>query len=51
MDSIEIVKAYFKALHSSNMEQVDQYLSDDYQLVGFMQKPMIGRSCLISLAC
>ncbi len=40
MDSIEIVKAYFKALDSSNMEQVDQYLSDDYQLVGFMQKPM-----------
>ncbi len=40
MDSIETVKAYFKALDSMNMEQVDQYLSEDYQLVDFDAKPM-----------
>jgi predicted ester cyclase len=40
MDSIEIVKAFFAALDSSNMEDVDQYLSEDYQLVDFTPQPM-----------
>src|SRR5215208_3502502 len=40
MDSIEIVKAYFAALDSADMEQVDQYLSDQYQLVDFTPQPM-----------
>jgi hypothetical protein len=40
MDRIETVKAYFNALDSSNMDQVDQYLSDNYQLVDFMPQPM-----------
>lgn len=40
MDSIEIVKAYFAALDSTNIAQVEQYLSEDYQLVDFTQKPM-----------
>jgi hypothetical protein len=40
MDSIDIVKAYFAALDSANMTQVDQYLSEDYQLVDFTQRPM-----------
>lgn len=40
MDSIEIVKAYFAALDSTDMEQVDQYLSDQYQLVDFTPQPM-----------
>ena len=40
MDSIDIVKAYFAALDFMSMEQVDQYLSDDYQLVDFTTQPM-----------
>ena len=41
MDSIDIVKAYYAALDSDDMvEQVDQYLSDQYQLVDFTQQPM-----------
>lgn len=40
MDGIEIVKAYFAALDSANMDQVDQYLAEDYQLVDFTPKPM-----------
>lgn len=40
MDSIEIVKAYFDALDSTDMEQVDQYLSEQYQLVDFTPQPM-----------
>ena len=40
MDNVEIVKAYFAALDSQNMEQVDQYLSDQYQLVDFTPQPM-----------
>ncbi len=40
MDSIETVKAYFNALDSTDMEQVDQYLSEDYQLVDFTSKPL-----------
>ena len=40
MDSIEIVKAYFEALDSSDIEQVDKYLADTYQLVDFAQQPM-----------
>jgi predicted ester cyclase len=40
MDSIGIVKAYFAALDSANMEQVDEYLSDQYQLVDFTPQPM-----------
>lgn len=40
MDSIDTVKAYFYALDSMNMEQVNQFLSEDYQLVDFTPKPM-----------
>lgn len=40
MDSIEIVKAYFAALDSTEMERVDQYLSEDYRLVDFTSQPM-----------
>ncbi len=40
MDSIEIVKAYFAALDSADMGQVNQYLSEDYQLVDFTPRPM-----------
>ena len=40
MDSIDIVKAYFAALDSTDMEQVDQYLSEQYQLVDFTPQPM-----------
>jgi hypothetical protein len=40
MNSIETVKAYFDALDSVNMDQVDQYLSESYQLVDFTPQPM-----------
>jgi predicted ester cyclase len=40
MDSIDIVKAYFAALDSSDLQQVDQYLSENYQLVDFTPQPM-----------
>jgi hypothetical protein len=40
MDNIEIVKAYFAALDSSNTAQVDEYLAEDYELVDFTTKPM-----------
>ncbi len=40
MDGIEIVKAYFAALDSTDITQVDQYLAEDYQLVDFTPKPM-----------
>lgn len=40
MDNVEIVKAYFTALDSTDVEQVEQYLADDYRLVNFTAKPM-----------
>jgi predicted ester cyclase len=40
MDNIDIVKAYFALLDSADMEQVDQYLSENYQLVDFTPQPM-----------
>lgn len=40
MDDIDIVKAYFAALDSADMEQADQYLSEQYQLVDFTPQPM-----------
>jgi hypothetical protein len=40
MDSIEIVKAYFAALDSMDIEKVDQHLSEQYQLVDFTPQPM-----------
>jgi predicted ester cyclase len=40
MDSIAIVKAYFAALDSADMAEVEQYLADDYQLIDFTSQPM-----------
>lgn len=40
MDNIEIVKAYFAALDSTDMQKVDEYLSEQYQMVDFTSKPM-----------
>ena len=40
MDSIEIVKAYFAAIDSADMDQASQYLSEDYELVDFLPQPM-----------
>ena len=40
MNSIEVVKAYYAALDSEDMEQVNQYLSEDYQLVDFTPRSM-----------
>ena len=40
MDSVDIVKAYFAALDSADMEQVDRYISDQFLLVDFTNQPM-----------
>ncbi len=40
MDSIQIIKAYFQALDSADIHQVDQYLDDNYQLIDFAPQPM-----------
>jgi predicted ester cyclase len=40
MDSIEIVKAYYAALDSADMEKVDQYVADNYRLMDFTTQPM-----------
>jgi hypothetical protein len=40
MDNIEVVKSYFAALDNMDVEQVDQYLSEDYLLVDFTTQPM-----------
>jgi len=40
MESIEIVKAYYAALDSADIEQADRYLSEDYRLVDFTSQPM-----------
>lgn len=46
MDNIEIVKAYYAALDSANMEKISEYISEDYQLVDFTPQPMDKRSVL-----
>lgn len=48
MDSIDIVKAYFTALDSTDMEQVNEYLSENYQLVDFTPQPM-DRDAMLSM--
>ncbi len=48
MESVDIVKAYYAALDSADMEQVDQYLSDDYRLVDFSPQPM-DRNAVLDL--
>lgn len=48
MNSIEIVQAYFNALDSTDIEQVDQYLSEHYQLVDFLPQPM-DRDAMLSM--
>lgn len=48
MDSIEIVKAYYAALDSTDMEKVDEYLSDNYRLVDFTTQPM-DRNAMIGM--
>jgi hypothetical protein len=40
MDPIEIVKAYYAALDSTDMDQVDLYLSEQYQLIDFIPQSM-----------
>jgi hypothetical protein len=40
MENIDVVKAYFEALDSDQMELAAQYLSDNYQLVDFTPQPM-----------
>jgi predicted ester cyclase len=40
MDSVDIVKAYFAALDSADMEQIDRYISEQFLLVDFTNQPM-----------
>ncbi|HZW04642.1 MAG TPA: nuclear transport factor 2 family protein [Anaerolineaceae bacterium] len=48
MDSMEIVRAFYTALDSKDMDQVDQYISESYQLVDFTPQPM-DRNALLEL--
>lgn len=48
MDSIETVKAYYAALDSDDIDQVDEYLGDAYQLVDFTSQPM-DKNALLDL--
>jgi predicted ester cyclase len=50
MDNIELVKAYFSALDSGDMEQAGQYLADQYQLVDFTPHPMDKMAMLDMMA-
>ena len=47
MESIEIVKAYFAALDSPDVDEADQYLSESYQLIDFTPQPMDKDSMLV----
>ena len=40
MNSIELVKAYYDALDSADMEQVEKFISEEFQLVDFTRHPM-----------
>ncbi len=46
MESIDVVKAYFEALDSENIEQAEQYLADNYRLVDYTPQPMDKQSML-----
>ena len=48
MDSIEVVKAYFAALDSRDIEKADEYLADGYRLVDFAAQPM-DKEAMLSL--
>lgn len=48
MDSIELVKAYYNALDSSEMEKISDYVSEEYQLVDFTAQPM-GKEAILEL--
>ncbi len=40
MESIEIVKAYFHALDAADINEVEPYLDENYQLIDFTPQPM-----------
>jgi predicted ester cyclase len=40
MDRIDIVKAYFKALDSTDMDAAGQFLSEEYRLLDFVTEAM-----------
>jgi hypothetical protein len=40
MTSIEIVKAYYAALDSGDMDEAEKYLSEDFRLIDFLAQPM-----------
>ena len=40
MDNIDVVRAYFAALDSAEPQKAAAYLSDQYQLVDFLPRPM-----------
>lgn len=46
MNNIDTVVAYFNALDSENVDQAEQYLSENYQLVGFTSEPMNHKEML-----
>ena len=46
MEDVDIVKAYFEALDSENMEMAEQYLAENYRLVDFTPQPMDKQAML-----
>jgi predicted ester cyclase len=40
MTGTELVKAYYAALDSGDMDKAEQYLSEEYQLIDFISQPM-----------
>ncbi len=48
MDDIDIVKAYFEALDSTDMMRAEQYLAEQYQLLDFTPQPM-DKAAMFSL--
>jgi len=50
MDPFETVKAYFNALDSVDIDQVSQFLSDDYQMIDFTAQPM-DKAAMLELMC
>ena len=48
MEDIDIVKAYFEALDSTDMMQAEQYLAEQYQLLDFASQPM-DKAAMFSL--
>jgi hypothetical protein len=50
MESINVVKAYFRALDAADIQEVDSYLDDNYQLIDFTPQSMDKIAMLAMIA-